>query len=502
MVGTVVLIAPPAGAATPSPALADVVSDYDGDGLSDVAASAVGRDVAGQQNVGLVAVGYTTTNAVAALAPGQNGLVGAPTLNQAFGSALATGDFNGDGYDDLAIGAPGDGVGDVAARGSVTVVYGSSSGLDPASSDYIYAATPGIPGEPTPDTRFGSALAAGDFNNDGNDDLAIGAIGVNVLNHPNAGTVTVIRGTPTGITGAGAVRLQQGLGGIPGGPENGDRFGETLAAGDVNGDQFVDLLVAAPGEAIAPSTTTDDGYIALLRGSAQGITGAGSQSVNGPSGSHELLGASLATGDVNGDGFADVVAGAPQSGTGANNSTGRVVVLRGASAGMSAARATSFQMGTGGVPGPAAPNLEFGRDVSLGDVTGDGRDELLASAPGRAGGGANQVGALVVLPGSASGTTTAGAQLVTQDSAGVSGTAETGDRFGTAIARDANGDGRAEVVVAAPGETVDGARAAGVVTALAGTPSGARGVGVPESTLGTLGLGSPADVDQFGRTLA
>jgi hypothetical protein len=479
-----------------------VVSDYDGDGLSDAAASAPGREVVGTQNVGIVAVAHTTTQTAMALAPGQNGLVGTPTLNQAFGSALAPGDYNGDGYDDLAIGAPGDGVGDVAARGSVTVVYGSATGLNPASSVYVYAATPGIPGEPTPDTRFGSALAAGDFNNDGNDDLAIGAIGVNVLNHPNAGTVTVIRGTPSGITGAGAVRLQQGLGGVPGGPENGDRFGETLAAGDVNGDQFVDLLVAAPGEAIAPSTSTDDGYIALLRGSAQGITGGGSQSVNGTSGSHELLGASLATGDVNGDGFADVVAGAPQFGTGASNSTGRVVVLRGAATGMSTARSTSFRMGTGGVPGPAAPNLEFGRDVSLGDVTGDGRDELLASAPGRAGGGANQVGALVVLKGSASGTTAVGAQLVTQDSAGVSGVAETGDRFGNAIARDANNDGRAEVVVAAPGETVNGLHAAGVVTALVGTPSGAQGVDAPEATLGTLGLGTPAATDLFGRTLA
>jgi hypothetical protein len=478
------------------------VSDFNGDGQTDYAAAAVGRDVAGQQSVGLVAVVYSPAGTAAALAPGQNGLVGTPTQDQAFGSSLAPGDFNGDGFDDLAIGAPGDGVGDVQGRGSVTVVYGSASGLNPATSTYVYAATPGVPGEPTPGTHFGMAVAAGDFNHDGKDDLAVGATGVNVLNHPEAGTVTMLSGSTAGVTGAGAVRLQQGLGGVPDAPEDGDHFGGALAAGDINRDGFADVLVAAPGEGIGGATGTDDGTVALLRGSAQGVTGSGGQAFNSSPGSDESLGASLATGDVNGDGFADVVAGAPHASTGESVQTGRVVVLRGASAGISAARSTSFQMGVGGVPGSAQPTLEFGRTVSLGDVTGDNRDEVLASAPGRARGSRDAVGALVVMKGSGSGTTAVGAQLVTQNSPDVSDVAEAGDRFGNAIARDANGDGLADVVVAAPGETLGSRHDAGVVTSLAGTASGVHGADAPKVTLGTLGLGSPAADDQFGSTLA
>ena len=147
-------------------------------------------------------------------------------------------DFDGDGFGDLAVGAPGEDVGAVANAGAVSVLYGSSGGLA-SDGQVLTQDTAGVPGVSEIGDRFGAALVAGDFNGDAFSDLAVGAPGED-LSDVDAGAVTILFGSAGGIGGAGAQLLTQGN------PEYGDSFGFSLDIGDFgSGDQ---LVVGAPGE--------------------------------------------------------------------------------------------------------------------------------------------------------------------------------------------------------------------------------------------------------------
>ena len=159
-------------------------------------------------------------------------------------------DFNGDGYADLAVGAPLNG----SAEGVVNVMPGSAGGLLGKSSSTWTQATSGIVGTRGKD-RFGTAPASDDFNSDGFADLAVGAP-TDVGKSPGTGSVNVIYGSSAGLTSAGNQYWQAGS--TDGLPASGDRFGIALAAGDFDGDGYPDLAIGEP----------DPGVVLVLRGSA------------------------------------------------------------------------------------------------------------------------------------------------------------------------------------------------------------------------------------------
>jgi hypothetical protein len=169
-----------------------------------------------------------------------------------FGAALAVGDFNGDRVKDLAVGAPGDGVGGVKA-GSVFIFTGSAAGITAGPFVVINHTTMKDPVDVldvqplAAGDQFGAALAVGDFNADMIDELLVGAPGKAGIPAEDAkgGTVTVFAGSLGGIK-PGDFFTQQGRGGSV---EAGDQFGAALAVGDFNGDTFVEAAVGAPGEA-------------------------------------------------------------------------------------------------------------------------------------------------------------------------------------------------------------------------------------------------------------
>jgi hypothetical protein len=157
--------------------------DFDGDGVDDLATGIPFDDNAGalQPNSGIVVVRYGVSGR--GLAGGVAGQTlsqifgGSPDpaeQNDQFGRALAAGDFDGDGFDDLAVGVPDESIDQGAGEGAVQVYYGSAGGLELGGVQLFSEDSDGVPGETSAQDRFGWALAVADFDGDGRDDLAVG----------------------------------------------------------------------------------------------------------------------------------------------------------------------------------------------------------------------------------------------------------------------------------------------------------------------------------------
>ncbi|WP_329052178.1 FG-GAP repeat protein [Streptomyces violaceus] len=136
---------------------------------------------------------------------------------------------------------------------------------------------------PHRDDRFGWSLSAGDTNGDGYADIAVGTPYEAIGSKKQAGTVTVLRGSASGLTGSGAKSFSQDTAGVPGAVEAYDYFGYAVQLTDSSGDGRAELAASASGE------NTGDGAVWLLKSTASGITATGSKSfgaatVGGPAG--------------------------------------------------------------------------------------------------------------------------------------------------------------------------------------------------------------------------
>jgi hypothetical protein len=460
----------------------DVAADFNHDGVADLAVGVPGEnDVAGAVNVLYGAGGgLSGTGAQVFLQVG-----GTPESGDRFGSALAAGDFNGDGFADLAAGASGEDVRGALDAGVVSVLYGSAGGLTTSGGQLFTQ----VGGAIEDFDNFGWALAAGDFNHDGFADLAAGAPGEAVGAREFAGAVSVLPGSAGGLTTTGGRLFTQ----VAGTVEAGDQFGWALAAGDFNHDSFVDLAAGAPGEAVGNAGGA--GAVSALPGSAGGLTATGGQlftQVGGTVEGGDQFGAALAAGDFNGDGFADLAAGAPSEAVGSTVDAGAVSILPGSAGGLTVSGGRLFTQ-VGGTPERFDV---FGFALAAGDFNHDGFADLAASAPLEDVGTVADAGAVSALPGSAGGLTTSGARLFTQ----VAGTVEAGDEFGEQLASgDFNNNGFADLVAAAPLEDVGTVRDAGAVSVLQGAAGGLTASGGQLFTQDSPGVPGTAETfDQFG----
>lgn len=137
----------------------------------------------------------------------------------------------------------------------------------------------GVPGAAEASDQFGGALAMGDFNGGGRSDLAVGAAREGLTGKPQVGAVTILPGSPSGLTGSGSTSWTQDSAGVPDTAEANDQCGAALRAVPVRSSTRSDLVFGCPGE--ASSGQTGNGSIALLPSTASGLTGTGSQSFVG-----------------------------------------------------------------------------------------------------------------------------------------------------------------------------------------------------------------------------
>jgi disulfide bond formation protein DsbB len=366
---------------------------------------------------------------------------GIPDTSEAmdyFGGALAAGDFNGDGFADLAIGAFWEDVGTEGNAGALHILYGSASGLSATGTQYFNQNTSGIADTSEVGDMFGYALTAGDVDGDLRDDLAIGAPGESIFGISNAGVAHVLHGSTTGLTTVGAQFWHQNASGVPDTCEEFDQFGYKLLFGDFNGDGFHDLVAAAALEQVG--TVDDAGAIHIFYGAPSRLSTAGthfySQNTSGvadTSESGDQFGATLAAGDFNGDQRDDLAIGALSETLGDVAQAGVVHVLYGSASGVATAGAQFWHQNITGVTDACEFLDNFGSALGAGDYNGDGRADLAVGVPGEDIAELEAAGALHIFLGSASGLTTAGSQFWTQDSPGVLETAEERDVFGSVL---------------------------------------------------------------------
>ena len=271
---------------------------------------------------------------------------GIPSHNEyddRFGQSLTAGDFNGDGEDDLAIGAPGEDVWQLVNAGMITILYGFQGGLKAIGSTSWHQNTSGVEGGAEKDDFFGWSLTACDFNGDGEDDLAIGSYREDIGNINDAGAVNILYGSSGGITAVGDSIWHQNVYGVHETAEVNDYFGYSLTSGKFNGDGTCDLAVGVPSESIKIFSliTNNAGAVHVFYGSVLGITAAGnqvwSQNSFGIQDSSEFgdgFGRVLATGDFDGNGQDDLAVGVPWEDLNGVDNVGAVNVIYGTASGL------------------------------------------------------------------------------------------------------------------------------------------------------------------------
>jgi hypothetical protein len=454
---------------------------------------------------------------------GESMMSGYSESNDNYGRALASGDFNNDGYADIVVGVPGDtakgdleighngycslgsdpdapsetemesSVVDDIRAGSVHVIFGTPWGLSCSGNQIWHQGSDDVVEERENQDRFGNAVAVGDFNRDGNDDIAVGVPGESIGSGSRGGMVNVLYGSALGgmrsksIQGTTAnTYFHQGRNDVSGSSEDNDVFGETLASGDFDNDGYDDLAVGVPGE------NDSQGIVHIFYGSKQGLTAdkSGRQeqlyrsTLGTASPAGQRFGSALLSEDLNDDGFDDLVIAVPWAlfGLGDRGTSGAIHVMFGSSSGLG--ESSAIQLRSVDIPArPFQPRLSiamFGLSLAAADFNNDTLMDLVVGAPNSNVNNVVNAGAIIVFSGHRDASdkivfSTERSAVITESSQYVSGPSpisiwpvedvvERGDFFGNALVTGQfNDDGIADLAVGVYGEAYNSVDRAGAV---------------------------------------
>ena len=424
-----------------------------------------------------------------------------------FGAALGSGDFNNDGFADLAVGVPDETVGDAENAGAVHVYYGSPAGLSSEGEQLFDQDTPGVGGGGETGDFFGQTLAVGDYNLDGFADLAIGIANEDLSGNSNAGAVIVLFGSSAGLVASGSRFFSQNTlpPGSPESTEEGDQFGSALAA-----SREGDLAIGVPGESFFLPNETRSGLIhSLLTVTPENplavVTDRSQNDFLDECGTfdgnefQEFWGGPLVFGRF-GPSSSLAVGGFRESFSGVSNA-GRITVMFGSTLGC-------FDQNTASIAETAEEGDLFGAALAAGDFDSDSFDDLAIGVPGesRNSTGAEFEGGIVqVLFGSSSGLSTRDLLLEQGQYPLNPQSGDSQDHFGSELATgDFDADGFDDLAIGVPDENVGTVVDAGTIHVSYGNSSG-----FPESRLQTFHSDFPAGMpdavnsgDQFGSALA
>ncbi|NOZ78472.1 MAG: hypothetical protein GXP48_04685, partial [Acidobacteria bacterium] len=385
--------------------------DVNGDGFADVIVGAYYYDNP-QSNEGRAYVYYGSASGLSSSA-GWNAEPGQAKADFGWSVSYA-GDVNGDGYDDIIVGAPSYDNGE-EDEGRAYVFLGSASGM---SSSAAWTAEPDLEY-----ASFGVSVSyADDVNGDGYADVIIGADFSNSgVTEFKKGRAYVYHGSSHGLSGTPDWVVDSG--------RLGDGFGGSVStAGDLNGDGYADVIVGAPGH------YQGRGKVFVYYGSPDGLSTSSDWTFSSGQAGANFGNSASTAGDVNGDGYSDVIIGGYLFDNGENNE-GRAYVFYGSASGLSSSADWTAESNQAGAM--------FGTYVSTaGDVNGDGFADVIVGAP-NFGNGQKGEGRAYVYYGSASGLSASADWTAESNQAGAN--------FGNAVstAGDVNGDGFADVIIGA-----------------------------------------------------
>jgi len=445
-----------------------VTGHFNDDEYLDLAIGIPYEDVGEVVNAGAVQVLYGSSSGISVandqfIHQDLSWMSGVVEEGDRFGWSLAVGDFDNDGFDDLAIGIPYEDVDGQEDAGAVQVIYGNASGLGMRNAIW-HQNDAGIPGACEAGDRFGWSLTAGDFNGDGRDDLVIGAPGEDLEEVSDAGLILLMLGVPiSGLQSAGCQGWNLNKPELGTSAEAYDSFGYSLASGDFNGDGRDDLAIGIPNRDVS-AMYDESGQVLVMYGATGGVTAAGRQfwhkdTLDGDVvWGHEGFGQVLAAGDINGDGDDDLVVGLPfedlRTEEGDIAQTGTLHVIYGSDWGLESTGSEFLYQGVVSIPDAWEANDHFAYSLALGDFNNDGFDDVAIGSPYEDVYGSNvDEGTVTVVYGNSVGLQYGESQLWHQRVLGVLDQSESFDLFGFALAAgDFDNNGFDDLAIGVPGE--------------------------------------------------